>query len=87
LKRRRELSKRKDPKTIEKRKNQKIRAHRYIIVTPKILPVHNCDPKNIAGRISEAAMGAAGYIFGSRLRSSEAATGGGGRAAPRSECP
>ncbi len=31
------ITKEKDPKTIEKRKNQKIRAHRYIIVTPKIL--------------------------------------------------
>jgi hypothetical protein len=41
LKRREEkkrITKRKDPKTIEKRKIQKIRAHRYIIVTPKILP-------------------------------------------------
>ncbi len=41
----------------------------------------------LAGRISEAAMGAAGYIFGGRLRSSEAATGGRGRAAPSSEWP
>ena len=32
------ITKRKDPKTIEKRINLKIRAHRYIIVTPKILP-------------------------------------------------
>ncbi len=32
------ITKRKDPKTIEKIKNQKIRAHRYIIATPKILP-------------------------------------------------
>jgi hypothetical protein len=41
LKRREEkkrITKRKDPKTIEKSKNQQIRAHRYIIVTPKILP-------------------------------------------------
>jgi hypothetical protein len=41
LKRREEKEenyKKKNPKTIEKRKNQKMRAHRGIIVTPKILP-------------------------------------------------
>jgi hypothetical protein len=32
------ITKRKDPKTIEKTKNQKMRAHRDIIDTPKILP-------------------------------------------------
>ena len=45
------ITKRKDPKTIEKKNKNKIGR--------MVAPVHNFDPQIIAGRISEAAMGRA----------------------------